>query len=47
MDCVFNHIPHPHGAHVHTDTIALYAAGKARRENNLRDGRIITHTAAS
>ena len=28
MDCVFNVIPHPHGAHVHHDTIALYAARK-------------------
>jgi hypothetical protein len=27
MDCVFNTIPPPHGAHVHTDALALYPAG--------------------
>lgn len=37
MDCVFNVIPHPHGAHVHGDTIALYAARAKSRPNYWRD----------
>ena len=41
MDCVFNVIPHPHGTHVHSDTIALYPARSKSRPNywhDLRDG---------
>jgi len=41
MDCVFNVIPHPHGMHVHSDTIALYPARRKRSPNywrDLRDG---------
>ena len=28
IDCVFNQLPHPHGMHVHSDTLALYGAGR-------------------
>ena len=46
MDCVFNVIPHPHGAHVHADTIALYPARSKSRPNywrDLRDGDVELH----
>ena len=37
MDCAFNVIPHPHGAHVHHDTIALYAARKKAQPRYWQD----------
>ena len=45
MDCVFNQIPHPHGAHVHADTIVIYPAHGKSRPNywfDLRDGEVCT-----
>lgn len=49
MDCVFNQIPHPHGMHVKTDTIALYSARAKTRPNyylNLREGDVEMHELA-
>ena len=48
MDCVFNQIPHPHGQHVHSDTLALYPAGRRNKARpsyllNLRSGDIELH----
>lgn len=46
MDCVFNQIPHPHGAHVHTDTLVLYPARSKSKPNywfDLRDGDVELH----
>ena len=46
MDCVFNVIPHPHGAHVHADTIALYPARHKSRPNywnDLKEGDVELH----
>jgi hypothetical protein len=46
MDCVFNQIPHPHGVHVHADTIALYGArskGRPKYWLDLRAGDVELH----
>ena len=46
MDCVFNTIPFPHGAHVHTDVIALYPAYQKNTPAyflDLRDGNVEIH----
>ena len=46
MDCAFNVIPHPHGAHVHADTLVLYPAGRKHVPsyyNDLRNGDVELH----
>ena len=46
MDCILNVIPYPHGAHVHSDTIALYPAyskGRPSYWHDLRDGDVELH----
>lgn len=46
MDCVFNQIPHPHGAHVHQDTIAIYPARSKSKPAywfDLKDGDLELH----
>lgn len=46
MDCIFNQIPYPHGAHVHSDTIAIYPARSKGRPNyflDLRGGDVDIH----